>query len=78
MRGDVTDSSPLDPQLLTRLHGVCNTHIGTSNRMIQSRVVKTLEVRKVANVELGEGNEFNFLIEEGLGIKIDPIARLKI
>ena len=55
-----------------------NTHISITAEMIGGKILKTLEVPKVNNVEQGKGNGFNFHIEEEVGIKFAPLSRVKI
>ena len=74
----VARSSAFDQRLLVRLSGICNTHIHTGAENVRGQQVCALEVRKVGNRELSSGNELRFQVEPGLGIKILPMARVRV
>ena len=74
----VARSSAFDPRLLVRLNGICNTHIHTGAEKVREQQVCALEVRKVGNRELSSDNELRFQVEPGLGIKILPMARVRV
>ena len=73
----VTRSSAFDENLLSRLHGVCDTHFSLGAEKIWDKVVNTLEVRKANKSELNSNNRFSFQVEPAVGIKFVPMSRVK-
>ena len=74
----IARSSAFDQRLLVRLSGICDTHIHTGSEQVRGQQVSALELRKVGNRELSSGNELRFQVEPGLGIKILPMARVRV
>ena len=73
----VARSSAFDPNLLGRLHGLCNMHLCISGEMVMGKSVKILEVPKVNNADRHTDNRFSFQVEPEVGIKILPLSRVK-
>ena len=73
----VTRSSAFDDNLLSRLHGVCDSHLSFGAEKLRDKLLNTLEVRKVNKAELNTNNRFSFQVEPGVGFKFVPISRVK-
>ena len=73
----VARSSAFDPNLLGRLHGLCNTHLCISGEMVMGKSVKILEAPKINNADRRTDNRFSFQVEPEVGIKIIPMSRVK-
>ena len=73
----VAQSSSIDPQMLLRLQGLCNTHLKLASQMMRDKPVKTLEVSKVNDVEKQRDNRFTFQVEQEIGIRVLPMASMK-
>ena len=73
----VAQSSAIDPQMLIRLQGLCNSHLKLTSEMMRDKPVKTLEVSKVNDVERHRDNRFTFQVEPEIGIRIIPVGSIK-
>ncbi len=73
----VARDSAFDPQLLSRLEGLCNNHINFYAEQVREKFVNTAEVQKLNNAELRKDNSFRFLIEPEIGVHIIPVSRVK-
>ena len=70
----VARDSAFDPLLLPRLAGVCDTHIIFGSKAMGAKVVHTLEVQKLNNVQLKRDNGFGFEVVPQVGIHVVPLA----
>jgi len=73
----VAQSSAIDPQMLIRLQGLCNTHLKLTSEMMRDKPVKILEVSKVNDVDRHRDNRFTFHVEPEIGIRIIPVGSIK-
>ena len=73
----VARTSAFAENLLHRLSGVCDSHIGLGSEIIGQKLVNTLEVLKVGKTELKTGNRFSFQVEPTLGIQFLSMSRVK-
>ena len=69
--------SAFDQRVMTRLHGLCNTHISLVMETIMDKMVTTLKVTKIRDFEPHSDDRLSFQVEAGLGIKIVPVSRIK-
>jgi len=63
------------PDLLGRLHQLCDTHISMAVRDGQ---VKGLTEGKVNNLEQRKDNGFSFRVEPGEGAKVVPVFQARV
>lgn len=71
----VAQSGAFAPDLLSRLHQLCNTHISTA---VRERQVKVLNAVKVNNMEKRRDNGFSFRVEPGVGAVVVPMFQVRI
>ena len=71
----VAQSGAFAPDLLGRLHQLCDTHITMA---VRDRQVKVLNARKVNNLEQRKDNGFSFRVESGEGAKVVPMFKVRI
>lgn len=73
----VTRSLAIGQGMQGRAQGICTAHLNITTANIRGKLVSTLEVRKLNNVELKTDNGFSFEIVPDTGINIVPISRVK-
>lgn len=71
----VAQAGAFAPDLLGRLHQLCDTHITMA---VRDRQVKVLNAGKVNNLEQRKDNGFSFRIEPGVGAKVVPMFQVRI
>ncbi len=71
----VAQAGAFAPDLLGRLHQLCDTHITMA---VRDRQVKVLNAGKVNNLEQRKDNGFSFRIEPGEGAKVVPMFQVRI
>ena len=71
----VAQSGAFAPDLLGRLHQLCDTHITMAVRDGQ---VKVLNAGKVNNLEQRKDNGFSFRVEPGVGAKVVPMFQVRV
>jgi archaellum biogenesis ATPase FlaH len=71
----VVQSGAFAPDLLGRLHQLCDTHITMA---VRDKQVKVLNAGKVNNLEQRKDNGFSFRIEPGEGAKVVPMFQVRI
>ena len=67
-----------DENMLNRLHSLCNCHISLADESLGAKVVKTVNVQKVRNVDVRSDNQVNFEVMDQVGIRIIPGARIRV
>lgn len=73
----VARSSAFDQKLLSRLHGLCNTHISLVMGTVMDKMVTMLEATKVSNFEPHSDNGLCFQVEPDIGVRIIPVSRVQ-
>lgn len=71
----VAQAGAFAPDLLGRLHQLCDTHITMA---VRDKQVKVLNAGKVNNLEQRKDNGFSFRIEPGEGAKVVPMFQVRI
>jgi len=71
----VAQAGAFAPDLLGRLHQLCDTHITMA---VRDRQVKVLNAGKVNNLEQRKDNGFSFQVEPGEGAKVVPMFQVRI
>jgi len=71
----VAQAGAFAPDLLVRLHQLCDTHITMA---VRDRQVKVLNAGKANNLEQRKDNGFSFRIEPGVGAKVVPMFQVRI
>ncbi len=71
----VAQTGAFAPDLLSRLHQLCDTHITMA---VRDRQVKVLNAAKVNNLEQRKDNGFSFWIEPGEGAKVVPMFQVRV
>ena len=71
----VAQAGVFAPDLLGRLHQLCDTHITMA---VRDKQVKVLNAGKVNNLEQRKDNGFSFRIEPGEGAKVVPMFQVRI
>ena len=71
----VAQPGALAPDLLNRLHQLCNTHISTA---VRDRQVKVLNAVKVNDMDKRRDNGFSFRMEPGVGAVVVPMFQVRI
>ena len=71
----VAHSSTFEEKTLVRLGALCDVQLRMGVEKVGAKLVKSLEVCKVHNAELGTGSIVPFDIEPGLGMRISPINK---
>jgi archaellum biogenesis ATPase FlaH/ActR/RegA family two-component response regulator len=74
----VAQSAAFDSSLLSRLRQLCNSHISMSNESVRGRPVSGCNVTKLNNGEKAKTNGFFFNVEGEFGVKVVPVAQVKI
>ena len=73
----VGSSYAFGESLLTRLRGLCHTHLSIHAEKLGRRLVKTLEVHKVDYTDQSSGNQMSFDIRPKTGITLIPISKAR-
>ena len=71
----VAQAGAFAPDLLVRLHQLCDTHITMA---VRDRQVKVLNAGKVNNLEQRKDNGFSFQVEPGEGAKVVTVFQVRI
>ena len=71
----VVQAGAFAPDLLGRLHQLCDTHISMA---VRDRQVKVLNAAKVNNLGQRRDNGFSFRMEPGEGAKVVPMFQVRI
>jgi len=74
----VTHSSAFNADLLIRVCALCETHLKLRTGKLKDKVVRTVEVVKVNDVDLNKDNEVSFEIEPEVGINVIPYSQVKV
>lgn len=73
----VTHPSAFNAELLARVCSLCETHLNLRTGKVKDKVVRTVQVIKVNDVDLDKDNEVSFRVESGVGINVIPYSRAK-
>ncbi len=71
----VAQAGAFAPDLLGRLHQLCDTHLSMA---VRDRQVKVLNAAKVNNLEQRKDNGFSFRVEPGVGAKVVPMFQVRV
>ena len=71
----VAHSSTFEEKTLVRLGALCDVQLRMGVEKVGAKLVKSLEVCKIHNAELGTGSIVPFDIEPGLGMRISPVNK---
>ena len=73
----VTHSSAFNAELLARVCSLCETHLNLRTGKVKDKVVRTVKVIKVNDVDLDKDNEVSFQVKSGVGINVIPYSQVK-
>ncbi len=71
----VADSSTFEEKTLVRLGALCDVQLRMGVEKVGTKLVKSLEVCKVHNAEMGTGSIVPFDVQPGLGMRISPVIK---
>ena len=71
----VAQAAAFAPDLLGRLHQLCDTHISMA---VRDRQVKVLNAAKVNSLAQRKDNGFSFRVEPGVGAKVVPMFQVRV
>lgn len=74
----VAHSAAFTERLLVRLRSLCDAHLSLRVERLGETLAKTLEVCKVHNAEQTTSNMVSFDVEPGIGMRVLPMARVKV
>ena len=74
----VARSYAFDEKMFNRVKVVADAHLSLRAEKMGGKTVKTMEVRKINNVELRSGNEVSFEVAQGAGMRVIPGGKIKV
>ena len=71
------DSYAFSNEMFARLSSMCDSYLSLGSEKVGKKGVRTLEVRKVDNIELSRDNMISFLVDPNTGMRIIPYSRTR-
>ena len=74
----VIQPGAIDDNMLLRLQSICDNLCNLRSGNLGVKVIRTLRVLKANNVELSTNNSVGFQVEPGVGMRVMPIASIRV